>query len=68
MTQKLKEKNQQNEFQRTLKTDENNYYGQAMIKPLGCIKKNDLKKNRKISHDDKIGHLFTVDIKFRNKN
>ena len=39
MTQKLKEKKQQNEFQQTLKTDENNYYGQAMIKPLGCIKK-----------------------------
>ena len=54
--------------------DENNQYGQAMAKPLpyGCVKKKDkvatLTEFKKIldsiSHDDKIGHLFTVSIKF----
>ena len=59
---------------KTLKKDENNQYGQAMAKPLpyGCVKKKDrvatLTEFNKIldsiSHDDKIGHLFTVSIKF----
>ena len=57
--------------------DENNQYGQAMRKPLphGCIKKMKtpslLELNRilcSISHEDKIGHLFVVDIKFHDKN
>ena len=61
-----------------LKMDENNQYGQAMTKalPYGCIKKQEhplslLEFNKildKISHDDKIGHLFIVDTKFHNKN
>ena len=61
-----------------LKIDENNHYGQVMTKPLpyGCIKKQVnppslLEFNKildKISHEDKIGHLFIVDIKFHNKN
>ena len=56
----------------------NNQYGQAMTKalPYGCIKKQEhpprlLEFNKildEISHDDKIGHLFIVDIKFHNKN
>ena len=61
-----------------LKMDENNQYGQAMTKPLpyGCIKK-EVKVSTmtefnqildRISHDDEIGHLFTVDIKFNNIN
>ena len=58
--------------------DENSQYGQAMTKPLpyGCIKKQEhplslLEFNKildKISHDDKIGYLFIVDIKFHSKN
>ena len=56
--------------------DKNNQYGQAITKPLpyGCIKKKEhhlLEFNKildEISHEDKIGHLFIVDIKFYNKN
>ena len=58
--------------------DENNQYGQAMTKPLpyGCIKREEhprslVKFNKildRISHEDKIGHLFIVDIKFHNIN
>ena len=58
--------------------DENNQYGMAMTKPLlyGCIKKQGTvptltEFNRildKISHEDKIGHLFIVNIKFHNIN
>ena len=61
-----------------LKMEENNQYGQAMTKPLpyGCIKRKEnpptlMEFNQildRISHKDKIGHLFTVDIKFHNKN
>ena len=61
-----------------LKMDENNQYGQAMTKPLpySCIKKHEhppslTEFNRildKISHEDNIGHLFIVDIKFHNIN
>ena len=57
---------------------EYNQYGQTMTKPLpyGCINKQEhlpslLEFNKildKISHEDKIGHLFIVDIKFHNKN
>ena len=60
------------------KMDENNQYGQAMTKPLpyGCIKKHKhvpslLEFNRildRISHNEPIGHLFIVNIKFYNKN
>ena len=63
---------------KVLKTDENYQYGQAMTKPLpyGFIKKQEHPSSLlefkkildKISHDDKIGHLFIVDIKFHNKN
>ena len=61
-----------------LEIDENNQYGQAMTKPLLCgsIKKREHppslfefnKTLDKISHDDKIGYLFIVNIKFHNKN
>ena len=60
-----------------IKMDENNQYGQAMTKALlyGCIKKQDhlpslLQLNKilyNISHNDKTGHLFVVDIKFYEK-
>ena len=59
--------------------DENNQYGQEITKalPYGCIKKKKKKTTTllefnnilgKISHDDKTGHLFVVDIKLYNKN
>ena len=61
-----------------IKIDENNQYGFAMTKPLlsGCIK---LKKSvptvaelkdilTNITLDDKIGHLFIVDIFFKDIN
>ena len=61
-----------------IKMDENYQYGQAMTKPLpyGFIKKQEHPSSLlefkkildKISHDDKIGYLFIVDIKFHNKN
>ena len=56
-----------------IKMDENNQYGMAMTKPLpyGCIKKQEklpnfteLEQLLKSLTEDKIGHLFTVDIKF----
>ena len=60
-----------------LKLDENNQYGHAMTKalPTGCIKK-DLNLSWKtfnlllesVSLEDKIGHLYIVDIKFDYKN
>ena len=56
-----------------LNMDEKNQYGMTMTKPLpyGFIRKQDTvpsltECNRildKISHEDKISHLFTVDIK-----
>ena len=58
--------------------DENNQYGMAMTNPLpyGCIKKkkkvlsidelNELLKN--VTLEDKVGHLFTVDIEFADIN
>ena len=61
-----------------LKMDENNQYWQAMTKPLsyGCIKKQEhvpsiTEFNKildKMSHEDNIGHLFIVDIKFHDVN
>ena len=62
---------------KVLKMDGNNQYGQAMAKllPYDCIKKmktpslsefNRILSN--ISHEDKIGHLLVVDIKFHDKN
>ena len=57
-----------------LKMDENNQYGNAMTKPLpiGCIKKEPQTPNIRepslllsgLSHQDKIGHLFVVDLEF----
>lgn len=61
-----------------IRMDENNQYGFAMTKPLpfGCIKRNknlpalqelkDLLANVKL--EDKLGHLFVVDIVFDNIN
>ena len=68
----------QNESKRVvakiLKMDENNQYGNAMTKPLptGCIKKSKkIPSMRELqliiegtSHEDKIGHLFVVDLMF----
>ena len=58
--------------------DENNQYGNAMTKPLpyGCIKKSKKVPSLRefniilsnLSHENKIGHLFTLDIKFHDKN
>ena len=58
--------------------DENSQYGMAMTKPLPyrCIEKQDKVPSMTefnkildcISHDNKIGHLFTVDIRFYNIN
>ena len=61
-----------------IKMNENNQYGQAMTKPLpyGCIKK---KKKvlsleelpellKSVTLEDKIGHLFTVDMEFSDIN
>ena len=56
-----------------LKLDENNQYGMAMTKPLptGCIKDDkDISWEtfnfllESVSFEDKIGHLYTVDIEF----
>ena len=60
-----------------LKLDENNQYSHAMTKPLptGCIKNDqDLSWRtfnlllESVSLEDKIGHLYIVDIKFDYKN
>ena len=57
--------------------DENNQYGQPMTKPLpyGCIKKKKILLALQnliildgLSHENIIGHLFIVDIKFKNIN
>ena len=56
-----------------LKLDENNQYGMAMTKPLttGCIKDDKVISWRtfnflleSVSFEDKIGHLYNVDIIF----
>ena len=60
-----------------VKLDENNQYGYAMTKPMptGCIKENNnpswLKFNlllETVTLEDKIGHLFIVDIEFDEEN
>ena len=60
-----------------VKLDENNQYGYAMTKPMptGCIKENNspswLKFNlllETVTLEDKIGHLFIVDIEFDLEN
>ena len=60
-----------------LKMDENNQYGNAMAKPLptGSIKRKKMPTMREfdliiqgISGEDKIGHLFVVDVHFDQKN
>ena len=61
-----------------LKMDENNQYGNTMTKPLtiGGIKKSKKIPSMRefdliiqgISDEEKIGHLFVVDIKFDTKN
>lgn len=72
-------KKQQKRFSsKILKMGENNQCRQAMTKPLpyGCIKKQDKVPSMtefnkildSISHNDTIGHLFTVDIKFHDIN
>ena len=58
--------------------DENNQYGFAMTKPLpyGCIKKKKLVPSleelktllENVTLEDKLGHLFLVDIKFADVN
>lgn len=66
-------KNQTKRFStKILKMDKNNQYGQVMTKalPYGCIKKQDFPPTLpelhhnldNISHDEKIRHLFIVDI------
>ena len=56
-----------------VKFDENNQYGYAMTRPMptGCIKQNTVPSwvtfnllIEKVSFEDKIGHLFVVDIEF----
>ena len=62
-----------------LKMDENNQYGMAMTKPLPCgyIRKENtptptlVEFNEildKLFHDETIGHIFIVDLKFHNVN
>ena len=61
-----------------IKMDRNNQYGMAMTKPLpcGCIKKQNKLPNfteleellKSTTLEDKIGHLFAVDIEFFNIN
>ena len=60
-----------------LKFDENNQYGHAMTKPLptGCIKDgSDISWEtfnlllEKENFEDRIGHLFVVDIVFDSEN
>ena len=58
--------------------ENNNQYWQTMTKPLpyGCVEKQEnvpsiLEFNKildRVSHEDHIGHLFVVDIKFQNIN
>ena len=71
------EKNKNNST-KILKIHENSHYGQAMTKllPYGCIKRQEhppslvefIKILDRISHEDKIGHLFVDNIKFYDKN
>ena len=61
-----------------IKMDENNQYGMAMSRPLpyGCIKRQFTVPNfeeleqllKSVTLEDKIGHIFTVDIEFSDIN
>ena len=61
-----------------IKMDENNQYGMAMTRPLpyGCIKRmRTVPSFEELEHllksvtlEDKIGHIFTVDIEFSDIN
>ena len=61
-----------------IKMDQNNQYGMAMTRPLpfGCMKLEkkvptieELKElSKSITLEDKIGHMFTVDIEFSDQN
>ena len=58
--------------------DENNQYGMAMTKPLpcGCIKRKEKTFSfeeldqllKSVTLQDKIGHIFTIDIEFSGIN
>ena len=58
--------------------DENNQYGKAMTRPLryGCIKRQNMVPSfeqleqllKSVTLEDKIGHLFKVDIEFSDIN
>ena len=72
-----KEKVKKRVITKILKLDENNQYGNGMTKPLatGCIKDNsDISWEtfnfllELVSFEDKIGHLYIVDIEFDYKN
>ena len=73
-----KQKNKKKKIlSKILKMDENNQYGQPMTKPLlyGCVKKKKILLALQnliildgLSHENIIGHLFIVDIKFKNIN
>ena len=71
------EKTKKRVITKILKLDENNQYGHGMTKPLptGCIKDNDGISWETfnilleiVNFDDKIGHLYIVDIEFDFKN
>ena len=61
-----------------IKMDENNQYGMAMTRPLpyGCIKRKEKILNfeeleqllKSVTLEDKIRHIFTVDIEFSDIN
>ena len=72
-----KEKVKKRVITKILKLYENNQYGNGMTKPLptGCIKDNSEISwetfnflLESVSFDDKIGHLYIVDIEFDYKN
>ena len=74
---KKKKKKKKKILSKILKMDENNQYGQPMTKPLlyGCVKKKKILLALQnliildgLSHENIIGHLFIVDIKFKNIN
>ena len=71
------EKTKKRVITKILKLNENNQYGHGMTKPLptGCIKDNDDISWETfnilleiVNFDDKIGHLYIVDIEFDFKN
>ena len=73
---RIKLNNERHIITKILKLDENNQYGFAMTKPMpaGCIKEHPapswLKFNfvlKTANLDNKIGHLFAVDIEFDEK-